>query len=286
MRAAAFTDKLAAHVGIINDEGAVNEAAPMPDQPQLKEKLAAHDAGVGTGLVQSGDKSTLALLSAEATFGSLEKSTSYVVGNLGAPIGCSVKTTPIWFSYYCPINLASTSHEVDCNKPPPLEPTLAETAAHLAAGLFYRIRHRTTTVPEPDPLLAKLEKPDSSKGIVAHSFAVHCPASKDANAALYRVAPTGGVGTIAAGVQVPVRTWERLVPSVFDELPSVVDNTKLALMPFLWLQRRYAGDTLMAQDPIKWEDHHTTMPLINAEALDKLTTVEKSEFNHCHGSDW
>lgn len=96
----------------------------------------------------------------------------------------------------------------------------------------------------------KTGKPDTNQGMVVHDFHLACA--------------TAGTA--------PVRnSWERVVPSPFDDYtPGTSDadgRVLLATMPYVWLQRRYAGPALLARDPLHCAQGVPALPPASAVRL-------------------
>ena len=61
--------------------------------------------------------------------------------------------------------------------------------------------------------------------------------------------------------------WERVVPSPYDDEPDLVNDARLATMPYLWLRRRYSGGVLEAKDQLR------CLPLAQDKALKPVDAV-------------
>jgi hypothetical protein len=61
--------------------------------------------------------------------------------------------------------------------------------------------------------------------------------------------------------------WERVVPSPYDDEPDLVNDARLATMPYLWLRRRFSGGVLEAKDQLR------CLPLAQDKALKPVDAV-------------
>ena len=204
------------------------DPALLASLTQMSKTVTAKSSMLGISKSTRGMQSiagSLVTISNAATFTSLEQKRTVDVLDLGAPAGCVVQTTLGWAWFSCPDN--------DCN---------TAVTAEVASASMGRIK-KFFKKPSERPADA------SSLGIVTHNFHTVC-----SDAAVKSVALPGGPGAQAHSA--PTRSWERVVPSpyedTFAEVRSFLDSArvKLATTPYLWLQRRYASPAFEAHDQL------------------------------------
>ena len=176
---------------------------------------------------------SLVSISKAVTYESLAGPATYKVKDLGVPAGfnCAVQTTPAWAWYTCP------GSPPNCAK----LPTASEEELTGDMSRFTRFKRFARGI--------KTGRPDGNEGMVVHSFESVCPASALMSSVQVLDDSLAHKG-YPRNAWIPTRSWERVVPSPWDDEKDNTDRVKLATLPYVWLQRRYAGPALQARDPL------------------------------------